>query len=127
MDSQNNQDQANTQSTSQQSAPTQASTATQSNHTILAAISYIGPLVIASYLLAKDNEFVKFHVKQGLVVFGINILVWALTSMVYSFGMFNTLISLGTLILSIIGIVNAVQGEKKELPLVGSLAKNINI
>lgn len=99
----------------------------QNNHTILAAIAYIGPLVIASYLMGKDNEFVKFHTKQGFVVFGIEVLVWILGSMMYGFWMIMSLINLATLILSIIGIVNAVQGQKKELPIIGSLAKNINI
>lgn len=127
MDSQNNQEQANTQNTNQQSVPVQPVASAPSNHAVLAAIAYIGPLVIISYLMAKDNEFVKFHTKQGLVVFGINVLIWVISSMMYNFGMIGNLINIATFILSIIGIVNVVQGQKKELPVVGGLAKSINI
>ena len=99
---------------------------TTGNNTLMAAISYLGPLVIVAYLIGKDNQFVKFHVKQGLVVFGIEVLVWIITStmMFYSFWMFINIINLATLILSVIGIINAVSGKQKELPLVGGLAKN---
>ncbi len=96
------------------------------NNTIMAAISYIGPLVVFSYLMGKNNEFVRFHAKQGMVVFGLEILVWILGSMLYSMWVVMNLLNLVTLVLSIMGIVNVIQGQKKELPVVGGWAKNIN-
>ncbi len=108
----------------QQSTPNMTS---PSNHTILAALSYIGPLVIVSYLMGKDNDFIKFHAGQGFVVFGIEVLVWILGSWMYPFWMILNILNLATLILSIIGIVNVVQGSKKELPVVGSLAKSFGL
>lgn len=96
------------------------------NNTFLAVISYIGPLVIFSYLMSKDSEFVRFHAKQGMVVFGIEVIMWIISSMMYSMWMVLNVVNLATLILSIIGIVNAVQGNKKELPLVGGWAKMVN-
>ncbi len=129
MDSQNNDGQGSSQplagSGAQNSAPNISS---PSNHTVLAILSYLGPLVIFSYLLGKDNVFVKFHAKQGLVVFGLEVITWILGSMgMYSFWMVMNLLNLATLILSIIGIVNVLQGSQKELPLVGGFAKNFNI
>ena len=38
--------------------------------------------------------------------------------------MLLNLVNLATIVLSIIGIVNVVNGQQKELPLVGSFAKN---
>lgn len=96
------------------------------NGTIMGVLSYMGPLVLIPYLMNKDNEFVKFHTKQGLVLFGIEILVMIVGSMMYLW-MLGSLLNLATLILAIIGIVNVVQGQKKELPVVGSLAHSIKI
>ena len=108
---------------------------TAQKNTLMAAISYLGPLVILSYLMAKDDSFVKFHVRQGAVLFGIEIAVMAFTAPFLPLGLvfiffpflmiFLQLINIGLLILSIIGIANAVQNKEKELPLVGHLAVNI--
>ncbi len=95
---------------------------------LMAILSYIGPLVIVSYLTAKEDPFVKFHIKQGLVLFVIEVGVWFLTSMMfYQFWMILNVINIGTLILSIVGIVNAAQGKEQELPLVGQFSKHFPI
>lgn len=123
MDGQNNPNAGENNSQNQSTNP--APTLKADNNTVLAVLSYLGPLVIISYLLGKDNEFVRFHSKQGMVVFGFEIVMWVLGSMMYLYFVMN-LLNLATLILSIIGIVNAIKGEKKELPFVGGLAHNIN-
>ena len=97
------------------------------NNTIMGILSYLGPLVLIPYLTNKTDEFVKFHTKQGLVLFGIEIVVWLLGSMMYGMMMIGSILNLITLILTIIGIVNVVQGHKKELPVVGAWANNIKI
>ena len=96
-------------------------------NTLMAAISYLGPLVIVSYLMAKDDSFVKFHIRQGAVLFAIEIAISVVSSMFMFGGLYMVvqLANLGALILSIIGIVNAVQGKEQELPLIGHLAVNI--
>lgn len=101
-------------------------TSTMTNNTVMAVLSYIGPLVIVAYLMSKGDEFVKFHTKQGMVVFGIEVLAMIFSPMMYSFWMILNIVNLATLVLSVIGIVNVIQGNKKELPIVGSLAKNFN-
>ena len=99
----------------------------QDNSMVLGIISYLGPLSIISYLMAKDNEFVKFHAKQGLAVFGLEVIVWVLGSMLWSLWMIYQLINLATLILSIIGIVNVVQKKEKALPIIGAFAQGLKI
>ncbi len=86
-------------------------------------LAYIGPLVIVSYLTAKEDPFVKFHIKQGLVLFTIEIVVWLLSSALWSLWMLLSLVNLATLVLSVIGIINVIKGEEKKLPLVGDLAR----
>lgn len=96
------------------------------NSTVMGVLSYIGPLVLVPFLMEKKDEFVKFHTKQGLVLFGIEILVVILGSMMFMSAL-QTLLHLAALVLSIIGVVNVVQGQKKELPVIGTLAQNIKI
>ena len=43
---------------------------------LMAVLAYIGPLVIISYIQAKNDLFVKFHIKQGLVLLVIEVAVW---------------------------------------------------
>ena len=87
-------------------------------------LSYIGPLVIISYLVAKNNPFVKFHIKQGLVLLVIEIAVWLLGTIMWSLWPILNLVNLATLVLAILGIVNVVHQKEKELPLVGKYASH---
>ena len=100
---------------------------TQNKNTTMAILSYIGPLVIVSYLSAKDDPFVKFHIKQGFVLLAIEVAVWVLGALWWPFWPLWNLINLATLILSIIGIVHASKGVEKELPWVGKWSKNVPI
>lgn len=92
-------------------------------NTLMGILSYIGPLVIIPFFVAKEDPFVKFHIKQGLVLFIASIIVWVLGSMFYGLWMIFQIINLAILILAILGIVNVVRGEEKELPLVGQLSR----
>ena len=89
----------------------------------MGVLAYIGPLVIISYLSAKDDPFVKFHIKQGLVLLAIEIIVWLLGMTFWSLWMLINLVNIAVLVLSIVGIVNVVQGNEKKLPLVGDFSK----
>ncbi len=103
----------------------------EQKNTLMGVLAYLGPLVIVSYIVAKDDPFVKFHIKQGLVLFVVEVALWVLSSMFwvmfYQFWMLYQLINLAIIVLSIIGIVNVVQGKEKELPLVGQFGKSFNI
>ncbi len=95
--------------------------------TILASLSYVGPLVVVPYLTEKENPFIMFHIKQGLVVLILDIALWV-AGMFFSF-MWPLLqvVNFGLLVLSIIGIVYALQKKEKELPLVGSFSSHIKL
>lgn len=99
-------------------------------NTLMALLSYLGPLVIVSYLVAKDDPFVKFHIRQGAVLFIIEIIISLFFSRMFMMVFLPLffimpIINLALLVLSIVGIVNAVQGKEKELPLLGHLAVHI--
>lgn len=93
----------------------------------VAVFSYMGLLLIIPVLAAKEDPFVKFHIKQGLVLLlsfmavellvFIPILGWLLIPIVF--------LMLG--IFTLIGIVNALRGVKKELPIIGKYANKFNL
>ena len=97
------------------------------NNSLMAVLSYIGPLVIVSYLTSNNNPFVKFHIKQGSVLFIIELILWVLGMMIWILWPLIQIANIVVIVLAIIGIINAVGGKEKSLPLVGSFSKYINI
>jgi len=92
---------------------------------VLAYILFFVPLLTGD---AKKDDFVKFHTKQGLVLFLtvvlINVVRWMMPfSLYWTLGWIFWLLSMGTLVLLIIGIVNAVNGKKEMLPVIGKMEK----
>ena len=96
---------------------------TKDNKTLFGILSYLGILVIIPLLMKENDAFIKFHVRQGLVLLCIEVIVWILSGMVWMLWPVYQIINLGVLILIIIGIINVVQGREKELPLVGGFSR----
>ncbi len=105
---------------------------------VAALLSYVLGWVtgLIFFLIEKDNKFVKFHAMQSMVVFGalfvaqigIGILLGAFIMMrlvffIPLFSLLNTLIILVALILWVILMIKAYQGEKFKLPLAGDIAE----
>ena len=91
----------------------------------LAVISYIGPLCLIPYLSKEKDDFVKFHVKQGLVLFILEMITWVVVWIFPFLWALMNLVSLVWLVFSIIGIINAINKQKRQLPLIGSFAGKI--
>lgn len=104
-------------------------TPTVDNGTLMAILAYLGPLVIIPFLTAKGQPFVAFHIKQGLVLFGIEIILWIIDEIMILGPLYLlvSLVNLGLIILTIIGIINVVQKKETELPLIGAFAHKFNI
>ena len=99
----------------------------QEKNTGMAIVAYI-LFFIPLLTDAKKDPFVKYHVKQGLVLFCIGVIIWLIGMMIpwywwFSFYWIIRLLQLGLLVLVILGIVNASQGKEEPLPLVGQFAK----
>lgn len=117
-------DQANNQNQQGQNAPVNA---TSGNENKIAILCYIGILVIIPLLTNKNKEeFVRFHTRQGLVLLIIEIIA-SIGDWMPFFGWIFGLICFACFILSIIGIVNVLNGKTKQLPIVGKYADQINI
>ena len=89
----------------------------------MAILAYLGILVIVSYVVAKEDPFVKFHIKQGLVLLVLVIAVWFLGMLIWPLFPLLSLVNLVIFILAIVGIINAAKGKEKELPFVGQFSK----
>lgn len=87
---------------------------------IIAYIIFFVPL-LTEY---KNDPFVKFHVKQGLVL----LIAWVVGSFVSMFPILGWIlfpfIMLALFILMVVGIINASNGKEKELPIIGHFAKS---
>ena len=102
-------------------------TSDSANDNVFAILSYIWILCLVPVLMKKENEFVKFHAKQGLVLFIIEMAVAIigiipfLGSLIYVLGMFICGV------LSIIGIIQVLMGNKWKIPFVSEWSEKIEI
>ena len=92
---------------------------------LLAATSYIGILFLVPLLAAKDDAFARYHANQGLVLFIANIAA-AIAGFILGFipviGIIVAwIIRIALFVLMILGIINALKGEMKPLPLIGGI------
>lgn len=90
-----------------------------SNDKVFGILSYFGILWLIG-LLAGKTEFAKFHANQGLVLFIAGIIIGAVSAVpIVGWFIVAPLGSIATLVLAIMGIVNAAKGEMKPLPVIG--------
>lgn len=85
----------------------------------LAIIAYIGILWIVPVVAAKDSEYAMFHANQGLNLFLVAValmFIWIIPILGWLIGFFGWIF---VVILAIMGIINAANGEQKPLPIIG--------
>jgi uncharacterized membrane protein len=92
-----------------------------SNRTLMLVLAYLGPLALIPLLAEKNDPEVQWHAKHGLVLFGAEIVVWIVVSVLSVFlhclGCFIHLgLWLAILILHIVCIVKAVNGQRFLIP-----------
>lgn len=106
----------------------------------ISVLSYIGILFLIPLLAKKDSPYAQYHAKQGFNLFLLDVAIGivnlllglikvpqSLYGFVYGYAtpwfvsLISWLLGLGVLALAIIGIVNAVQGKAKELPIIGKI------
>ena len=96
---------------------------------VFAFFSYLGFLFIIPLIARPDSRFCKFHVNQGIIlciteaIVGIICsgleLVSVSASLVTVIGLITTALDILIACLAIYGIVNALTGKAKELPVIG--------
>ena len=91
----------------------------------LAVLSYLGILFLVPWLAEKNNKFSQFHAKQGLILFLLEIASYLLLLIPVAGWIIAPLVWILSVVLLIIGIINVVNGQEKELPVIGKLARKI--
>lgn len=85
---------------------------------IIAYITIIGLIIAFIMNNDKKNTFASFHIRQslGLILLGIvaSILIFML-----GIPVFGWIVQLGLIVLWVLGLIAAVQGEEKPVPLLG--------
>lgn len=92
------------------------------NVKVVAAVAYI--LFFVPLITNPDSQFAKYHANQGLVLLitaiVLNMISGVLMAVLIGF-LLLPLVSLFVIVLAIMGIVNALNGEMKPLPLIGGI------
>ncbi|NQT75861.1 MAG: DUF4870 domain-containing protein [Candidatus Omnitrophica bacterium] len=76
------------------------------------------------YLVEKKNKFVRFHAMQSLIVFGSLAIINIVLLVIPALGiLLSILLSLLSLVLWILLMIKAYQGEYFKLPIAGDIAE----
>lgn len=84
---------------------------------VMAVLAYI--LFFIPLLAAKDSKFARFHTNQGLVLFLGGIIASVVAVIPVIGWIIAPIAGLVITVLAVIGIINALNGKAKELPVIG--------
>ena len=84
-------------------------------------LAYIGILFLVGMISAPNDQDVKFNVNQGLVLFIIEVAAGIISLIPIIGWIVGPIIGIGCFVLSIMGIMNVVNGLQKELPIIGKI------
>ena len=84
---------------------------------VMAVLAYI--LFFIPLLAAKDSKFARFHTNQGLVLFLGGIIASVVAVIPVIGWIVAPIAGLVITVLAVIGIINALNGRAKELPVIG--------
>ena len=102
------------------------------NEKLLSAIAYLGILVVVPFFMERKTQFVRYHLGQGVTLFAAEILYgiiyqllvvmvlmvpWRLYLIVRIAGYVAFVFP----VLALIGIINVLNGQEKELPVIGKI------
>lgn len=105
----------------QKPAPTNIQPKSDSH--LMAAVSYVWLLAIVMLFVKREDKFVQFHAKQGIVLLLISIVASVLL-WVPILGFIAWALSIAGMI---IGFVNAWQGKEYQIPVIYGLSQKINL
>jgi uncharacterized membrane protein len=89
----------------------------------IAALSYIWILCLVPFLAKRDSKFAQFHAKQGLIIFGLEII----THLLFWFQPFQAIFLIVLVIISFIGAIKSYNGEWHKIPIIYDFSKKIKI
>lgn len=95
---------------------------------IYAILAYLWVLCLIPVLMKKDDPFVKFHARQGLMLFILEVALGIVGIIPFIGLLISQIGGLVCLVVSVMGIINVLKGKQWKIPYVGEWAeKMINI
>lgn len=99
------------------------------NNKGMSVLAYIGFLFLVPLLACPNSKFARYHTNQGLVLFLLEFALGVVTGILGIIpiagliigGLLSAVGGIFTLVLMIMGIINAAQGQAKKLPLIGKI------
>lgn len=99
------------------------------NNKVMALLSYLSILFLIPLLACPNSKFARFHANQGLVLFIFGAITGIVSGIICIIpvagwiigGILSAAVSIFNLVLMILGIVNAVNGQAKQLPIIGGI------
>jgi len=91
---------------------------------VYAAMSYLTVLVLIPLFSKKDDPFINFHIRQGLVILA-GLIIAVIASVWIT--IIGNLLALILLILNIIALIQALQGNQWRAPVIGKIADSFKI
>ncbi|MDT0644043.1 hypothetical protein RM553_14490 [Zunongwangia sp. F363] len=91
---------------------------------IIAYITFVGTIIAYFMNLDEKHKIASFHIRQALGIHILFYLMGILASMFTGY-MIPTTFYIFVLVLWIYGLVTAIQGERKEIPLLGNFFQKI--
>ena len=88
------------------------------NYKIISLFAYCGILFIIPLLAGRDSKYARFHTNQGIILFIFSVIL-TFFSFIPNIGWIFKIGGVFIAILAILGIINAVTGKARELPLIG--------
>jgi uncharacterized membrane protein len=82
----------------------------------VAAFSYIWIMSVIIYAARKDSPFIRFHAKQGIVLFLFSVVI----ALIPVIGKYLMLLVVAGMLM---GFIHAAQGHKQDVPLIGKLSR----
>ncbi|MGH8674928.1 MAG: DUF4870 domain-containing protein [Burkholderiales bacterium] len=109
--------------------PDDIKTSTGMNQNVAGLLCYLAGWItgLIFFLIEKENRFVRFHAMQSIITFGsLTVLFMVLGFIPFVGWMLMPFVSIAWVILSVLLMVKAYQGEMFKLPVLGDMAeKNI--
>jgi len=101
----------------------------QTNRTLLLVAAYLWILAVIPLIVEKEDKEVQWHAKHGLVLFGIEFALCIVFGVLTSIpllgcvvGLVWVVVGIGILVLHVLCIMKAINGERFVLPVVSDLA-----
>lgn len=88
---------------------------------LISVVAYLGVLVMIPLFVARESRFARFHTNQGLVLFLFGLISYVAGLIPYIGWIVGAAVSIFKLLLLIVGVLNAIKGEAKELPIIGKI------